>query len=106
MELRWIKGVLEGKRTAKEALMTPTAVEVIPESLGPVNQIHQVESLSRVVLEDFFRKELKLAANHLLNFKFALDFSPLSSGLVMIMVSSNTVFCGFNKDMISRFIRH
>jgi len=73
---------------------------MIPESLGPANQIHQVESLSRVVLEDFFRKELKLAATRLLNFKFAFDFSPLSSGLVMIMVSSNTVFCEFDWSLV------
>eukprot|EP00210_Caulerpa_lentillifera_P004123 g3931.t1 len=76
----------EGKRATRRVMRSPIAAEVIPESLGLATEIHNVNSLTRVVLEDFFRKVLKLAATRLLDFKFTLDFNPLSSSLVMIMV--------------------
>ena len=58
----------------------------LPEGLGTIESVHAKPNRSRIVLEDFFRKTLRLAAHRLMDFKLHLNFQPVSNNAIMLQV--------------------
>ena len=64
----------------------------MPEGLGTTEAVHAKANRSRIVLEDFFRKTLRLAAHRLMDFKLHLNFQPVSNNVIMLQVSYASLY--------------
>lgn len=56
-----------------------------------MHAVHAKRTLARVVLEDFFRKELKLSAIRLLEFKSRLNVRPAHPDAIMLQVQPPSI---------------